>query len=80
MSDKNNEKDRVKMLQALATVSSLAMMIVMDFVLAYLGGDWLDDYFATGDHTFRVACICLAIVTVFLTFYKLICAVISDKD
>lgn len=70
----------MKMLQALATVSSLAVMTVLDFVLAYLGGNWLDDYFHTGDHTFRIACICLAIVTLFLTFFKLIYAVMSDKD
>ena len=30
------------MLEALATVSSLAFMAVIDFLLAYFGGDWLD--------------------------------------
>ena len=67
--DKNKEaKERIRMLNALATVSSLAVMIVCDFLLAYFGGDWLDNYFQTGDHTFRVA------------FFKLIYSVMIDKD
>ena len=80
MDNRKESKERAKMLSDLATVSSLAMMIVCDFMLAYFGGDWLDNYFQTGDHTFRVACICLAIATVFLTFFKLIYSVIVDKD
>lgn len=39
------------MLEALATVSSLAFMAVIDFLLAYFGGDWLDRHLETGDHT-----------------------------
>lgn len=79
--DKRKEaRERVKMLNALATVSSLAVMIVCDFLLAYWGGNWLDNYFQTGDHSFRVGCICLAIVTVFLTFFKLVYSVMLDKD
>ncbi len=79
--DKRKEaRERIKMLSALATVSSLALMIVFDFVLAYLGGDWLDNYFQTGTHSFRIGAICLAIVTVFLTFFKLIYSVMLDKD
>ncbi len=80
MDKRKSDKEQIKMLNALATVSSLAVMIVADFLMAYWGGNWLDEYFQTGDHTFRVACICLAIVTVFLTFFKLVYAVISDKD
>ena len=73
-------KQRLKMFNALATVSSLAAMIVFDFLLAYFGGDWLDEYFKTGDHTFRLAGISLAIVTIFLTFFKLVYSVMQDED
>ena len=75
-----NDKEHIKMLNALATVSSLGMMAVIDFVLAYWGGNWLDDYFQTDDHTWRLACIGLAIVTIFLTFFRLIYTVMLDKD
>ncbi len=67
-----DEKERVRMWNALATVSSLGVMIVCDFLLAYYGGNYLDAYFATGNHSIRLFCICLAVVTVFLTFYQLI--------
>ena len=84
MRDKRKEererKQRLKMFNALATVSSLAAMIVFDFLLAYFGGDWLDEYFKTGDHTFRLVGISLAIVTIFLTFFKLVYSVMQDED
>ena len=84
MRDKRKEdrerKQRLKMFNALATVSSLAAMIVFDFLLAYFGGDWLDEYFQTEDHTFRLAGISLAIVTIFLTFFKLVYSVMHDED
>ena len=78
--EKRERKQRLKMFNALATVSSLAAMIVFDFLLAYFGGDWLDEYFKTGDHTFRLAGISLAIVTIFLTFFKLVYSVMQDED
>ena len=83
MDQKKKERERIRMLTALSTVSSLAMMIVFDFLLAYYGGDWLDAYFETGDHTFRMACISLAIASVFLTFFKLVQTALDregDKD
>ena len=40
--EERERKQRLKMFNALATVSSLAAMIVFDFLLAYFGGDWLD--------------------------------------
>ena len=55
-------------------------MIAFDFLLAYYGGDWLDEYFQTGDHTFRLVGISLAIVTIFLTFFKLVYSVMQDED
>lgn len=48
--------------------------------LAYWGGDWLDNYFQTGDHTFRLLCISLAIAAVFLSFFKMVYTLIIDKD
>ena len=36
------DQEHIRMLEALATVSSLAFMAVIDFMLAYFGGDWLD--------------------------------------
>ena len=78
--EERERKQRLKMFNALATVSSLAAMIVFDFLLAYYGGDWLYAYFETGDHTFRLAGISLAIVTIFLTFFKLVYSVMQDED
>ena len=78
--EERERKQRLKMFNALATVSSLAAMIVVDFLLAYFGGAWLDAYFQTGDHTFRLAGISLAIVTIFLTFFKLVYSVMQDED
>lgn len=78
--EERERRQRLKMFNALATVSSLAVMIVCDFLLAYFGGDWLDEYFQTGDHTFRLVGISLAVVTIFLTFFKLIHSVMHDED
>ena len=75
-----NERQFRRALSALATVSSLGLMTVFDFILAYWGGDWLDAYFQTGDHSFRLGCIILAVVTMFLTFFKLVYTMLLDKD
>ncbi|MBQ8690324.1 MAG: hypothetical protein IJ516_00640 [Phascolarctobacterium sp.] len=75
-----NEREYIKAMSALSTVSSLALMTVFDFILAYWGWDWLDNYFQTGDHTFRLICIVIAIITLFLTFFKMIYTLILDKD
>lgn len=68
------------MLEALATVSSLAFMAVIDFLLAYVGGDWLDRYLETGDHTMRGICIGLAIVSLVMTYYNLIQRSVLSRD
>lgn len=67
-----DSKERLKMLNALAIVSSLAFMAVADFMLAYFGGNWLDNYFQTGDHTMRSLCIALAVITLCMSYYNLI--------
>ena len=68
------------MLEALATVSSLAFMAVIDFLLAYFGGDWLDRHLETGDHTMLGICIGLAIVSLVMTYYNLIQRSVLSRD
>ncbi len=80
MNNRRQEKERIRMMNALATVSSLAMMTVCDFFLAYYGGDWLDRYFQTGDHSFRLGCISLAVAAVFLTFFRLVYTAMTDEE
>ena len=58
------DQEHIRMLEALATVSSLAFMAVIDFMLAYFGGDWLDRHLETGDHTMRGICIALAVISI----------------
>lgn len=68
------------MLEALATVSSLAFMAVIDFLLAYFGGDWLDRHLEPGDHTMRGICIGLALVSLVMTYYNLIQRSVLSRD
>ena len=42
---RRQELERIRMMNAFAIVSSLGMMTVIDFLLAYWGGDYLDAYF-----------------------------------
>lgn len=80
MTEKGPDKEHMRMLEALATVSSLAFMAVIDFLLAYFGGDWLDRYFQTGDHTMRGICIGLAVVSLAMTYYNLIRRSVLSRD
>lgn len=72
MKKTGSDREYLKTLEAFSLVTSLAFMTVFDFLLAYFGGDWLDNYFQTGDHSWRTGCICLAIVAVFMNFYRLV--------
>lgn len=74
------DQEHIRMLEALATVSSLAFMAVIDFLLAYFGGDWLDRHLETGDHTMRGICIGLAIVSLVMTYYNLIQRSVLSRD
>ena len=74
------DQEHIRMLEALATVSSLAFMAVIDFMLAYFGGDWLDRHLETGDHTMRGICIGLAIVSLVMTYYNLIQRSVLSRD
>lgn len=80
MTNKTPDKEHMRMLEALATVSSLAFMAVIDFLLAYFGGDWLDRHFETGDHTLRGICIGLAIISLVMTYYNLIQRSVLSRD
>ncbi len=80
MTPKGPDREHMRMLEALATVSSLAFMAGIDFMLAYFGGDWLDRHFNTGDHTMRGLCIGLAIVSLVMTYYNLIQKSILSRD
>lgn len=80
MENRRPDKEHMRMLEALATVSSLAFMAVFDFLLAYFGGSWLDDYFQTGDNTMRSLCIALAVITLGLTYYNLINRSILSRE
>lgn len=80
MTNKTPDKEHMRMLEALATVSSLAFMAVIDFLLAYFGGDWLDRHFQTGDHTLRGICIGLAIISLVMTYYNLIQRSVLSRD
>lgn len=80
MDKRQKDREQIKMLNALAIVSSLGLMTVFDFLLAYYGGNWLDEYFQTGDHSLRLVCICLAVTALVMTFFKLIYTVMLDKD
>ena len=80
MTNKTPDKEHMRMLEALATVSSLAFMAVIDFLLAYFGGDWLDRHLETGDHTMRGICIALAIVSLVMTYYNLIQRSVLSRD
>ena len=80
MSTQTPDKEHMRMLEALATVSSLAFMAVIDFLLAYFGGNWLDNYFQTGNHTMRGICIALAIISLVMTYYNLIQKSILSRD
>lgn len=69
---RRQELERIRMMDAFAIVSSLGMMTVIDFLLAYWGGDYLDAYFRTEDHFWRKICLGLAGLTFFLAIFKLI--------
>lgn len=80
MDKRQSDKDYYKMLEVFSMVTSLAFTTVVDFLLAYFGGNWLDNHFQTGDHTWRTACICLAVVAMFMQYYRLITTSMSHSD
>ena len=75
-----NERQYRRALTILGTVSSLCMMTVIDVLLAYWGGDWLDSYFATGDHTMRLYAILIAVGASILSFINIIRTAMLNFD
>lgn len=69
---RRQELERLRMINVFSIVSSLGMMTVIDFLLAYWGGDWLDNYFQTGDHTWRQILLGIAGLTFALGIFKLV--------
>lgn len=67
-----NDRQYRRALTILGTVSSLCMMTVIDVLLAYWGGDWLDNYFNTGDHSMRLYAILLAVGASVMSFINVI--------
>ena len=56
------DQEHIRMLEALATVSSLAFMAVIGFMLAYFGGDCLYRCVEIGVRTMRGVCIALGVI------------------
>lgn len=67
-----NDRQYRRALTIFGTVSSLCMMTVIDVLLAYWGGDWLDNYFNTGDHSMRLYAILLAVGASVMSFINVI--------
>lgn len=72
MDKKNGDSEYLKCIEAFSLVTSMAFMAIFDFLLAYYGGNWLDDHLKSGDHTYRTLCICLALVAMFMNYYRLV--------
>ena len=75
-----NERQYRRALTILGTISSLCMMTVMDVMIAYWGGDWLDEYFATGDHTMRLWCILIAVGATVMSFVNVVHTAMLNFD
>ena len=67
-----NDRQYRRALTILGSVSSLCMMTVIDVLLAYWGGDWLDNYFNTGDHSMRLYAILVAVGASIMSFVNVI--------
>jgi len=67
--DTSEQKSKRQM--ALMMVYGLPIVIVMDFVIAFKVGKWLDLYYATGGNLCRNICLVLALVATVLTFLRL---------
>lgn len=67
-----NDRQYRRALTILSTVTSLCMMTVIDVLLAYWGGDWLDEYFNTGDHSMRLYAILIAVGASIMSFVNVV--------
>lgn len=71
-SKERNERQYRRALTILGSISSLCMTTVVDVVVAYWGGDWLDEYFATGDHSMRLWCVLIAVGATVMAFINIV--------
>ena len=80
--DKNsrNERQYRRALTILGSISSLCMTAVVDVLVAYWGGDWLDAYFNTGDHTMRLWCILIAVGATVMAFVNIVRTAMLNFD
>ena len=67
-----NERQYRRALTILGTVTSLCMVTVIDVLLAYWGGDWLDVYFNTGNHSMRLYAILVAVGASVMSFVNIV--------
>ena len=69
--EKGTEEQKSKRQMALMMVYGLPIVIVMDFVIAFKVGKWLDLYYASGGNLYRNICLVVAFVVTVLTFLRL---------
>lgn len=67
----DDAEQKSKRQMALMMVYGLPIVIVMDFVIAFKVGQWLDLYFSSGGNLYRNLCLALAFVVTLLTFLRL---------
>ncbi|MDO4935763.1 MAG: hypothetical protein Q4E42_03815 [Phascolarctobacterium sp.] len=67
----DDAEQKSKRQMALMMVYGLPIVIVMDFVIAFKAGQWLDLYFSSGGNLYRNLCLVLAFVVTLLTFLRL---------
>ncbi len=68
---KDDAEQKSKRQMALMMVYGLPIVIVMDFVIAFKAGQWLDLYYACGGNLYRNICLVLAFVVTLFTFLRL---------
>lgn len=67
----DDAEQKSKRQMALMMVYGLPIVIVMDFVIAFKAGQWLDLYYASGGNLYRNLCLVFAFVVSLLTFLRL---------
>ena len=65
------QEQKSKRQMALMMVYGLPIVIVMDFVIAFKAGKWLDLYYASGGNLYRNLCLVAAFVVTLFTFLRL---------
>jgi len=71
MHPEEKEIQKSKKQMALMMVYGLPIVLVMDFLIAFKAGQWLDVYYSTGSNLCRNICMILALIVAFFTFMRL---------